>query len=100
MEGGDHMITITKQQVLQLARMSAIEVTEEEIPQLITDLQAVLAYAQRVSKVTQGVSASVDVRVNVMRPDEVVATDPEPLLAGAPEREQNLFVVPRILDIG
>jgi Asp-tRNA(Asn)/Glu-tRNA(Gln) amidotransferase C subunit len=36
--------------------------------------------------------------VNVFREDVIVQTDPEPILAQAPEREGNYFVVPRILE--
>lgn len=92
------MAKITKEEVLKIAKMSHLELHEDEIPALIQQLDDVLSYAERVKEVS-GVSQESPVRnINVMREDIAEASNPEILLAQAPEREGNYFVVPAILD--
>lgn len=92
------MTKITKEEVLKIAKMSHLELHEDEIPALIKQLDDVLSYAERVKEVS-GVSEEAPVRnINVMRDDIAQPSDPEKLLAQAPEREGNYFVVPAILD--
>jgi aspartyl-tRNA(Asn)/glutamyl-tRNA(Gln) amidotransferase subunit C len=92
------MTKITKEEVLKIAKMSHLELHEDEIPALIQQLDDVLSYAERVKEVS-GLSQEAPVRnINVMRQDVAVQSDPERILAQAPEREGNYFVVPAILD--
>lgn len=92
------MTKITKEEVLKIAKMSHLELHEDEIPALIKQLDDVLSYAERVKEVS-GLSQEAPVRnVNVMREDVAIQSDPERILAQAPEREGNYFVVPAILD--
>lgn len=95
------MQKITKQELLAIAHMSRLHLDEGEIASLINQIDAVLTYAQRVKDVAQVVgnpeSASTKNR-NVFREDVVIKTDPKPIMAQAPECEQNYFVVPVILD--
>lgn len=92
------MIKITREDVLKLGTISNISISEEEIPALVDKLQAVLSYAAHLKDVAarqQG--TELPVQKNVMRADEVIPTPAEPLLALAPAREDNFFVVPMIL---
>jgi aspartyl-tRNA(Asn)/glutamyl-tRNA(Gln) amidotransferase subunit C len=92
------MAKITKEEVLKIAKMSHLELHDDEIPALLQQLDDVLSYAERVKEVS-GVSQEAPVRnINVMRDDVAVPSDPEKLLAQAPEREGSYFVVPAILD--
>lgn len=92
------MISISREEVLHIASLSKIEVSEEEIPQLIKDLQEVLSYAARVQEVAANIPETSVKNINVMREDEAIATDPEPLLANVPVREGDLVVVPVVLE--
>lgn len=92
------MINISREEVLHIASLSKIEITEEEIPSLIKDLQEVLTYAARVQEVAATVLEVSVKNVNVMRDDEVAATDPAPLLANVPVKEGDLVVVPVVLE--
>jgi aspartyl-tRNA(Asn)/glutamyl-tRNA(Gln) amidotransferase subunit C len=92
------MAKITKEEILKIAKMSHLELHDDEIPALLQQLDDVLSYAERVKEVS-GVSQEAPVRnINVMRDDVAVPSDPEKLLAQAPEREGSYFVVPAILD--
>ena len=92
------MVKITKEDVLRLGAISQIRVQEDEIPALISKLEAVLSYASHLKEVAATAHPeSLPKNVNVMRADEIIKTDPELILSQAPVREENYFVVPRIL---
>lgn len=92
------MKKISRQEVLAIANMSRIALHEDEINSMINQLEQVLSYAERVSEVATTLKEPSTKQVNVFRQDVVVLQDPEPLLARAPEREGNYFVVPAILE--
>ena len=93
------MTQITKEELLKIARISNLELKDEEIPTLSAQIQAVLTYAERVQDIASKTEVTlVPKNSNIFRPDTVVKTDPEPILAQAPQREQNYFVVPVILE--
>ncbi len=92
------MTKISRKEVLKIASMSAIALREEEIEPMIAQLEQVLSYAERVTQVATSVEEPSTKNINVMRDDLVIPQDPVPILAQAPEREGNYFVVPMILD--
>jgi aspartyl-tRNA(Asn)/glutamyl-tRNA(Gln) amidotransferase subunit C len=91
------MIKISREEVLHIASLSRIELTEDEIPGVIKDLEEVLTYASRVQEVAAEAPAY-DKNINVYRDDTIVATDPNPILANVPKREENYVVVPVVLE--
>ncbi len=94
------MAKITKDEVLKIARLSHLTIHESEIIPLIKQLEEVLSYAERVREVATDIEEPSPKNVNVFREDVVVKTDPEPILAQAPERAGDYFVVPMILESG
>ncbi len=93
------MTKISKEEIVHIARMSAIELKENEIDPLIAQIEQVLSYAQRVTQVATSHHQEQSLKnIKVVRKDLVVSQNPEPLLAQAPQRESNYFVVPKILD--
>ncbi len=92
------MTKISRDEVINIARMSQIALREEEINSLTIQLGQVLSYAERVMQVAVNVEEPSTKQVNVFRADLVVSQNPEPILAQAPEREGNYFVVPKILE--
>lgn len=93
------MAKITKEEVLKIAAISHIKLYEEEIEPLIKQLERVLSYAERVNDLAAtNVEEVSNKAVNMWREDVCVPTNPEPLLAQAPETEEHYFVVPRILE--
>ena len=91
------MTKISRDEVLHIANISRIALREQEIAPLMEQLEQVLSYAQRVVQATSVEEPSTK-NVNIFRDDLVISQDPEPILAQAPEREGNYFVVPVILD--
>lgn len=92
------MTKITQEEGLKISKISCIGLRDYELLPLIEKLEQVLSYAERINQVVseaQGLSTKL---VNVMRSDNVISTKTEPLLACAPEREGNYFVVQAILD--
>ena len=92
------MIKISREEVVHIASLSRIELSEDEIPTLIKNLEEVLTYAARVQEIASGIEEVSLKNINVMRDDTVVPSDPAPLLANAPKREENYFVVPVVLE--
>lgn len=92
------MIKVSREEVLHIAALSRIELSDAEIPVLIKNLEELLTYAARVQEIASGVRAVSSKNVNVMREDIVMHSDPAPLLANAPKCEENYVVVPVVLE--
>lgn len=93
------MTKISREEVLHIAWKSHIALREDEIEPLIAQLEQVLSYAERVTKIAVTIQEPSTKNVNLFREDFTVPQYPEILLAKAPEREGDYFVVPMILDI-
>lgn len=92
------MIKITREDVLKLGYISNITITEDEIEPLMNKLSAVLSYASHLQDVVgTHKEAQLPTQVNITREDVAIPTPTEPLLALAPQREENFYVVPVIL---
>ncbi len=92
------MAKITKEEVIKIARISHIELHEDEIAPLVQQLESVLSYAERVNDIAARVDELPHKAVNIFRDDIVIPTDPEPIIGQAPQAEEHYFVVPRILE--
>jgi len=89
---------ITRDELLRIAAISKLEIKENEIDSLVSQLQAVLSYAERVNQVADDNSNEPSNKnINIMRDDIPHHYISVPILAQAPEREENYFVVPKIL---
>ncbi|HBR70884.1 TPA: Asp-tRNA(Asn)/Glu-tRNA(Gln) amidotransferase GatCAB subunit C [Candidatus Dependentiae bacterium] len=89
---------ITRDELLRIADISKLEIRECEIEPLVSQLQAVLSYAERVNQVAEDIATnSSDKNINIMREDSACYCVSTPILAQAPEREEDYFVVPKIL---
>jgi aspartyl-tRNA(Asn)/glutamyl-tRNA(Gln) amidotransferase subunit C len=94
-------VALSADEVRHVAMLARLAVTEEEVAALAPELNAILGYAEQVGEVA---AADVEPTVhpypleNVLRPDEPgPVLDRDELLAGAPEVEDDRFVVPRIV---
>lgn len=92
------MASISRDEVLKIAKISNISVHEDEIDTLTQQLADVLTYAQRVTQFDRDVPENALLPINVMREDKVCSLPIEPILSQAPEREGNFFVVPIIIE--
>jgi aspartyl-tRNA(Asn)/glutamyl-tRNA(Gln) amidotransferase subunit C len=92
------MAKISKDDVLKIAHMSHIELLDAEIPAIISQLEDVLTYAERVQQLAADIQEPVVKNINIFRDDIVVPADAQAILERAPQREDDFFVVPSILE--
>ena len=94
-------MSITRDEVAHLARLSRLALTAAELEHFAGQLDQIIAAVARVQEVTADqippMTHAVPV-INVFRDDaEEPCLTPEQALAGAPAAEQSRFRVPRIL---
>ncbi len=91
-----------KEDILNLASLSRIRITDEEAETLRTDVDAVLAYVSVINEITTegDLTKKVGVRYNVFREDEAKTLPDEhteTLLSESPVREGRFLKVKKIL---
>ena len=92
------MPKISKDEIRKLARLSRLDIHDDEIAPLTKKIDDILSYAERVREVAEDVEEPSNRNINVFREDVVIKTGPDPILAQAPEREEDYFVVPVVLE--
>lgn len=92
------MTKISRKEILKIAQLSRLELRDDEIPALMSQLERVLTYAERVQEIVGKVEEPSSRNVNVFREDVIVRCDAQEILAQAPEREGDYFVVPKIIE--
>lgn len=97
------MTKLTRDQVLKLARLSRLKLSEEEIERFGHELSEILAYVESLNQVdTEGLKPTYQVTglKNVMRDDEIIdyQAKPKDLLARAPALEKNQYKVKRVIE--
>jgi aspartyl-tRNA(Asn)/glutamyl-tRNA(Gln) amidotransferase subunit C len=98
-----NMAKITRQDVLKLASLSKIKLTDDEVEKFVKELDAIVEYVEQINAVDATDLQPTDQVTgleNVMRPDEVIdyGVSPEELLKNAPATENNQIKVKRILN--
>jgi aspartyl-tRNA(Asn)/glutamyl-tRNA(Gln) amidotransferase subunit C len=97
----DEGARITRADVVHVARLARLGLTEEELESLTRELSVILDHAARVSALdTDGVPPTAHPLplINVFRSDEVrPGVDRDEVLSQAPDVEDGRFRVPRIL---
>ncbi len=92
---------ISKEEIMHIAKLANLKLKEEEIPEYIKNLQDILNFANIVNKAPidglDVANGAVD-NYNVFRKDEIkVFEDTQALLQNAPEQEDNMFRVPKVI---
>lgn len=96
------MAELTPQDVLKLARLARIQLSEDELQKYSKELTAILQYVELLSKVnTKGLKPTYQVTglTDVMRADELVdyGVTAQELLKNAPAVENNQIKVKRMI---
>lgn len=96
------MTQITRDDVLHLAQLSSLQLSEAEIDGLQTDISNILGYVEQLGELdTSSVEPTYQVTglKNVWRDDTVInyGVSREDLLARAPESADNQVKVPKVL---
>ncbi len=97
------MATLSREDVLKLARLARLRLTDDEVDQFTKEISAILEYINQLQSVDlTGVEPTYQVTglKNVMRPDEVIdyGASPEELLKNAPATEKEHFKVKRMVE--
>ncbi|MBS1986641.1 Asp-tRNA(Asn)/Glu-tRNA(Gln) amidotransferase subunit GatC [Candidatus Dependentiae bacterium] len=92
------MSKISREEVIKIAALSSIALEEHKINALVEQLESVLSYAQRVTEIAADADEQVTKNINIFRDDVIVSFDASTVMKEAPERDQNYFVVPKIVD--
>ena len=96
------MATITKNEVLHLSHLARIDLTDEEVANLVGEISDILDYVEVVQDIAEGDAGTpkVGTHYNSLRED-VVTNEPggctETLLEAAPERYKQFVKVKKIL---
>lgn len=96
------MSKLTRDQVLKLAHLSRLKLTDEEVERFREELSKILEYVEQLDKVdVTGLEPTYQVTglKNVMRADEPISyqAKPEALLAQAPVTQDGQFKAKRVL---
>lgn len=92
---------VTREELLHIAKLADLKIKDEEIDTYLNNLTDILNFADVVNKApVEGLKETVgsNTNYNVFRKDEVVDfEDKEALLQNAPEMEQNMFKIPKVI---
>ena len=95
--------SLTRADVVHVAKLARLALTDVEIDQYTADLAGILGHAEDVASLdTTGIVATAHPLslINVLRPDVVrPSIDRDELLAGAPMAHDHQFRVPSILGV-
>jgi aspartyl-tRNA(Asn)/glutamyl-tRNA(Gln) amidotransferase subunit C len=95
-------MSLTKQEVEHIARLARLELSDAEKEEYTGQLNEILRFVEKLNQLdTTGIEPTAHaIRIqNVFRKDEITPSmDPESALANAPDRIDNYFKVPKILE--
>lgn len=96
------MATLSREDVLKLARLSRLKLSDDEVTEFQTEITEILGYVEQLSEVdTKGLEPTSQVTglTNVMREDEVIdyGASQDELLKNAPAQDKKQFKVKRVL---
>ena len=92
---------VSKEEILHIAELANLKLQDEEIPEYLKNLQDILNFANIVNKApVEGLNTAVGSldSFNVFRKDEIkIFEDNKALLENAPEEEENMFRIPKVI---
>lgn len=95
-------MSVDQATVRRIARLARIAVTDEEVPHLQNELNAILAFVEELNAVdVDGVEPMTSVIPMTMKMRADVVTDhagAENIVANAPQHEEHFFAVPKVVE--
>jgi aspartyl-tRNA(Asn)/glutamyl-tRNA(Gln) amidotransferase subunit C len=95
-------MSVDQATVRRIAHLARIAVTDEEVPHLQGELNAMLAFVEQLNEVdVDGVEPMTSVTPMLMKKRQDVVTDggyPEVVVGNAPITEDHFFVVPKVVE--
>lgn len=92
------MIYCTKDELLKLAKLSSLKLSEEEIQQFGEQLEVLLTYLNELNEVRPPKGQEGARSINVFREDRIIQADPTLAVEQAPRLEGTSIIVPKILE--
>ena len=93
---------VSKEELLHIVKLADLEINENEIDNYLANLEDILNFANIVNNApVEGLDITIGANEakNVFRKDEVkVFTDNESLLENAPDKDQNMFRIPKVIE--
>lgn len=93
---------VSKEEILHIANLAHLNLEENEIESYILNLQDILNFANIVNSAPVeelDITIGSNEAKNVFRKDEIkVFEDNKSLLQNAPEQEQNMFKIPKVIN--
>ena len=93
---------VSREELLHIANLASLNIKDDEIDSYLSNLESILEFANTVSKapidkLTENIG--INDKCNVFRKDTVATfEDNEALLANAPEKERNMFKIPKVIE--
>jgi aspartyl-tRNA(Asn)/glutamyl-tRNA(Gln) amidotransferase subunit C len=95
-------MSVSPEQVRQIAKLARIDLSDEEIERLVPELNNILGWVEQLEEVnTDGVEPLTAVVPNKLRLREDKVTDGDcrdDVLANAPVAEHGFFAVPKVIE--
>jgi aspartyl-tRNA(Asn)/glutamyl-tRNA(Gln) amidotransferase subunit C len=95
-------MSVDQETVRRIARLARIAVTEDEVPHLQGELNAILAFVEQLNEVdVEGVEPMTSVTPMAMKKRQDVVTDggyPQAIVKNAPATEDGFFLVPKVVE--
>ena len=92
---------VSREEILHIAELANLKINDNEVDEYLLNLQDILNYANIVNKISvEGLTQTIGVNenYNVFRKDEIKEfEDMEALLSNAPEKENNMFKIPKVI---
>ncbi|MEQ9592687.1 MAG: Asp-tRNA(Asn)/Glu-tRNA(Gln) amidotransferase subunit GatC [Cyclobacteriaceae bacterium] len=93
---------IDKQTLDKIAHLARLEIAEADVPKMLEDMSKMVSFVEKLNEVnTEGVEplTTMSHEVNVLREDEAKnQLSKEDALKNAPDKNDNFFKVPKVLD--
>ena len=96
------MANITREEIIHIAKLAMLNLTEQEIDNYTKDMQEILAYAEMINKIdTSATDETIGAteQKNKFRKDEVIEfKTKEDLLQNAPSQDEGMFQIPKVIN--
>lgn len=95
------MAEVSKEELLHIAKLANLNLKNEEVDEYLLNLQDILNFANIVNEANVDgldITIGANEEKNIFRKDEIVEfEDKEMLLHNAPEKERNMFKIPKVI---
>lgn len=91
---------ISREEIIHIAKLANLNLTEEEIEKYTSDMEDILNFANTVNNVnTENVDETIGTdNYNVFRKDEIgECFEREELLKNAPSQDEGMFRIPKVI---